>query len=218
MKKLFYLWMAIASIGILPIVSSCETEDGQPPAGIFVSSHYLQDYILPDSMTNLGYDVRNGEFTVWFRVEGELVSSEEWYSPHVEPHPLYDSLSNRYNDNSWNRETMHHYEVLATPVKSVSFVSDIDYGTEMPAGCNLCDYGNLLVYSLGDFILSGYKVVYSEKLGKPLKEYTNNEKCLWDRSSIQLVLPVIPSAPHHVTVTIEFEDGKSLTKTLHVEL
>lgn len=217
-KRNIFVWVAMA---MALLITSCG--DGEDTLSCYRSSHRVNDYVLPDSIIYLRYEmVDDGSFHVAFSVDGELVSSGEKISSGSR-HELFDSISGLYHDDHYKGEISgeESNRVVAFPITTVSIVSDMDYGEQYPAGCNLCDYSIFHGISLGKFVLNGYRFDESDNflpyINKPYTELTDAEKCLW-YGCIEFELPVVPTASHNLTVTISFEGGKTLTKMLRVEL
>lgn len=214
MKKLIYLWMALALL-----TTSCG--DDSTPEASFRSVHLVSDYFLPDTFESATYGKTfDGAYYLYFRVNGERVSSGE-SSVGVPRHELFDSISNLYHDDHWNGWNDCETFVCAFPVTSISLVADVDYGEDMPAGCNLCDYLKVYVSSWGEFVLNNYPndMEHLQHVEKLFSDFTEKEKSLWSNGSIEIILPQsVPLMPHNVTFTISFEGGKTLTKMLRVEL
>lgn len=215
-KKSIFVWVAMA---MALLVTAC----GEEEDALFTwSTHAVNDYVLPDSIIYLRWEMEDdGSFYVAFSVDGEWVSSGEVIS--MPRHELFDSISQLYHDDHYNDRVSGEVScgVIAFPVTDVSIVSDMDYGAEYPAGCNLCDYSMFFTSSWGKFVLNDYRFDEGDDdwpyIRKPYAELTYAEKCLWF-GGIQFVMPVVPTVSHNLTVTISFEGGRTLTKTLHVEL
>lgn len=215
--KHIFVW-AVMAMALL--ITACGEKDED--ALFCWSTHAVNDYVLPDSIINLRWGTEaDGRFYVAFSVDGEWVSSGEIIS--VPRHELFDSISQLYHDDHYNGRVSGELPdgVIAFPVTDVSIVSDMDYGAEYPAGCNLCDYAMFFASSWGKFVMNGYRFDEGDDnlpyIAKPYAELTDAEKCLWF-GGIEFVMPVVPTSSHNLTVTLSFEGGRILTQTLHVEL
>ena len=225
MNKFFQIIIgALMAIAVIAFASCRENNEGEKtPEYVWPSKHFNQSYILPDSLSNLSWDMATKDedsIAMGFRFMGEYVHSGECPTNPHSPHPLYGSLVGMYHDTAWYGTTNYMYPAIAYPVSAISIVSDADFDDEHLAGSELIDIANVNVLSCGDFVLNGYP--YDEEHFKsiiqPFSKFTRNERRLWCGSvGIYLPFPSL-SRTHNLTVTFSFEGWKSVSSTVHVEL
>lgn len=224
MNKIFQIIIgALTAVAIIAFASCQEEDEGGTPEYTWPSKHYLQKYILPDSLTNLSWSIvsKTGDsITIGFRFEGEFVYSGECPTNLQSPHPLYDSLVRMYHDTAWHGKTNYMYPAVAYPVSAISVVSDADFDDTHLAGSELIDIAKIYSGSYALFVLNGYNGRYpQEQILKPFCEFTQLEKSLWRPGGIGIYLPLPTlSRTHNFTVTFSFEGWKSVSSTVHVEL
>ena len=225
MNKFFQIIIgALMAIAVSAFASCREDNEGEKtPEYEWPSKHFNQSYILPDSLSNLAWNIvtKDGDsIAMGFRFMGEYVHSGECPTNPHSPHPLYDSLVRMYHDTAWRGTTNYRYPPVAYPVSAISVVSDADFDDAHLAGSELIDIACVDVLSRGDFVLNGYP--YDDEHFKSIRQsfskFTRNERCLWCGSvGLHLTLPTL-SRTHNLTVTFSFEGWKSVSSTVHVEL
>lgn len=197
---------------------------GGTPEYTWPSKHYLQRYILPDSLIDPSWDylskIKKDSFLLGFGLGGESICSGECPADPQPPHPLYDSLVKMYHDTAWRGKTNYMYPAIAYPVSAISVVSDADFDDAHLAGSELIDIANIYSGSYALFVLNGYNGRYpQEDFLKPFCEYTQQERSLWNGASVGIYFPLPTlSRTHNFTVTFSFEGWKSVSSTVRVEL
>ena len=232
MNKFFQIIVgALTTVAVIVFVSCREEDEGkQTPEYTWPSKHYLQSYILPDSMENLSWNIvtkKGDSIEMGFCFKGEYVYSGECPTHPQTPHPLYDSLVRMYHDTAWYGKTNYMYPAIAYPVSAISVVSDADFDDTHLAGSELIDVAKIYSESYALFIQNGYNGIYSQEhilkpfceVLKPFSEYEQQEKSLWDEGPVGIHLPLPTlSRTHNLTVTFSFDGWKSVSSTVHVEL
>ena len=225
MNKFFQIIVgALTTVAVIVFVSCREEDEGkQTPEYTWPSKHYLQSYILPDSMENLSWNIvtkKGDSIEMGFCFKGEYVYSGECPTHPQTPHPLYDSLVRMYHDTAWYGKTNYMYPAIAYPVSAISVVSDADFDDTHLAGSELIDVAKIYSESYALFVLNGYNGRYpQEDFLKPFCEYTQQERSLWNGASVGIYFPLPTlSRTHNFTVTFSFEGWKSVSSTVHVEL
>ena len=225
MNKIFQIIVgAMTTVAVIAFASCQEEDGGGTPEYTWPSKHYLQRYILPDSLIDPSWDylskIKKDSFLLGFGLGGESICSGECPADPQPPHPLYDSLVKMYHDTAWRGKTNYMYPAIAYPVSAISVVSDADFDDAHLAGSELIDIANVDALSRGDFVLNGYPYddEHFKRISQPFSKFTQNERCLWCGAvGIHLPLPTL-SRTHNFTVTFSFEGWKSVSSTVHVEL
>ncbi|MBO7607195.1 MAG: hypothetical protein J6T28_06230 [Paludibacteraceae bacterium] len=225
MNKIFQIIIgALTTVAVIAFASCQEEDGGGTPEYTWPSKHYLQRYILPDSLIDPSWDylskIKKDSFLLGFGLGGESICSGECPADPQPPHPLYDSLVKMYHDTAWRGKTNYMYPAIAYPVSAISVVSDADFDDAHLAGSELIDIANIYSGSYALFVLNGYNGRYpQEDFLKPFCEYTQQERSLWNGASVGIYLPLPTlSRTHNLTVTFSFEGWKSVSSTVHVEL
>ena len=225
MNKIFQIIIgALTAVAVIAFTSCGEEDEGKnTPEYTWPSKHYLQSYILPDSMENLSWNMvtkKGDSIAMGFCFKGEYVYSGECPTHPHPSHPLYDSLVRMYHDTAWYGKTNYMYPAIAYPVSAISVVSDADFDDAHLAGSELIDIANIYSGSYALFVLNGYNGRYpQEDFLKPFCEYTQQERSLWNGASVGIYFPLPTlSRTHNFTVTFSFEGWKSVSSTVHVEL
>ncbi|MBO7505963.1 MAG: hypothetical protein J6T67_01095 [Paludibacteraceae bacterium] len=225
MNKFFQIIVgALMTIVVIAVVSCKEENEGEKtPEYEWSSKHYIQRYILPDSLIDSSWDflsTSKDSFLLGFGIGGESIYSGECPNNPQPPHPLYDSLVRMYHDTAWHGTTNYMYPAVAYPVSAISVVSDADFDDTHPAGSELIDIAKIYSGSYALFVQNGYNGRYPQKhILKPFCEFTQQEKSLWNGASIGIYLPLPSlSRTHNLTVTFSFEGWKSVSSTVRVEL
>ena len=226
MNKFFQIIVgALTTVTVIAFASCQEEDEGKnTPEYTWPSKHYLQKYILPDSLIDPSWDylskIKKDSFLLGFGVGGESICSGECPTHPQTPHPLYDSLVRMYHDTAWHGTTNYRYSAIAYPVSAISVVSDADFDDTHLAGSELIDIANVYSGSYALFVLNGYNGRYpQEDFLKPFCEYTQLERSLWNGASVGIYFPLPTlSRTHNFTVTFSFEGWKSVSSTVHVEL
>ena len=225
MNKFFQIIVgALTTVAVIVFVSCREEDEGKnTPEYEWPSKHFNQSYILPDSLSNLSWNIvtkAGDSIAMGFRFEGESVYSGECPTNPHSPHPLYDSLTRMYHDTAWRGTTNYRYPPVAYPVSAISVVSDADFDDAHLAGSELIEIASVNALSRGDFVLNGYPYddEHFKSIRQPFSKFTHNERCLWCGAvGIHLPLPTL-SRTHNLTVTFSFDGWKSVSSTVHVEL
>ncbi|MBP5480738.1 MAG: hypothetical protein J6Y22_03175 [Paludibacteraceae bacterium] len=225
MNKIFQIIIgALTTVAVIAFASCQEEDGGGTPEYTWPSKHYLQRYILPDSLIDPSWDylskIKKDSFLLGFGLGGESICSGECPADPQPPHPLYDSLVKMYHDTAWRGKTNYMYPAIAYPVSAISVVSDADFDDAHLAGSELIDIANIYSGSYALFVLNGYNGRYpQEDFLKPFCEYTQQERSLWNGASVGIYFPLPTlSRTHNFTVTFSFEGWKSVSSTVHVEL
>ncbi len=225
MNKIFQIIIgALMTVVVVAVVSCKEEDEGKKtPEYEWPSKHYLQRYILPDSLVDSSWDflsTSKDSFLLGFGIGGESICSGECPNNPQSPHPLYDSLVKMYHDTAWHGTTNYMYPAVAYPVSSISVVSDADFDDTHPAGSELIGIAKIYSGSYALFVQNGYNGRYpQEQILKPFCEFTQLEKSLWRNGGIAIYLPLPTlSRTHNFTVTFSFENWKSVSSTVRVEL
>ena len=232
MNKFFQIIVgAMTTVAVIAFTSCGEEDEGKnTPEYTWSSKHYLQSYILPDSMGNLSWNMvtkKGDSIVMGFCFKGEYVYSGECPTHPHPSHPLYDSLVRMYHDTAWHGTTNYRYSAIAYPVSAISVVSDADFDDANLAGSELIDIANIYSESYALFIQNGYNGIYSQghilkpfcEVLKPFSEYAQQERSLWNEGPVGIYLPSPTlSRTHNFTVTFSFEGWKSVSSTVHVEL
>ena len=225
MNKIFQIIIgALTTVAVIAFASCLEEDGGGTPEYTWPSKHYLQRYILPDSLIDPSWDylskIKKDSFLLGFGLGGESICSGECPADPQPPHPLYDSLVKMYHDTAWRGKTNYMYPAIAYPVSAISVVSDADFDDAHLAGSELIDIANIYSGSYALFVLNGYNGRYpQEDFLKPFCEYTQQERSLWNGASVGIYFPLPTlSRTHNFTVTFSFEGWKSVSSTVHVEL
>lgn len=225
MNKFFQIIVgALTTVAVIAFASCQEEDGGGTPEYTWPSKHYLQRYILPDSLIDPSWDylskIKKDSFLLGFGLGGESICSGECPADPQPPHPLYDSLVKMYHDTAWRGKTNYMYPAIAYPVSAISVVSDADFDDAHLAGSELIDIANIYSGSYALFVLNGYNGRYpQEDFLKPFCEYTQQERSLWNGASVGIYFPLPTlSRTHNFTVTFSFEGWKSVSSTVRVEL
>ena len=225
MNKIFQIIVgAMTTVAVIAFASCQEEDGGGTPEYTWPSKHYLQRYILPDSLIDPSWDylskIKKDSFLLGFGLGGESICSGECPADPQPPHPLYDSLVKMYHDTAWRGKTNYMYPAIAYPVSAISVVSDADFDDAHLAGSELIDIANIYSGSYALFVLNGYNGRYpQEDFLKPFCEYTQQERSLWNGASVGIYFPLPTlSRTHNFTVTFSFEGWKSVSSMVHVEL
>ncbi len=192
----------------------CKTEPS------WISKQYISCYVSPDTLEPVIQKETNSFCIVLF-LNGERIFSGEDPSPFYPRHPLYDSISSLYNDNTWNRKSSYDNEVIAYTVNIIQIISDKDLDSSCPAGNNLIEKATVYAESFGDFVLSKYPFGQEplKNVKKAFKDMTKAERSLWYGGGCRVNLPYPEQAgTYNFTITVTFEGGKTLTQTIEAEL
>lgn len=214
-------WALFCAILSIPFACGDET-DGEPEY-FWESQHLHNSYTIPDSLSDMSWHMHpnypKDSFVISFCINGETVYSDECKVP--QKPEVFDSICRLYHDTAWYGKSNAMDPPVAYPVSGISIVSDADFDESHPAGSDLSDIAILLTHSWGDFVLNGYPRGDEQlkKIRKKFSEFTHNEKCLWYDGSFQIYFPLPTlSRTHHLTVTLSFEGGKSISSTIEVNL
>ena len=192
----------------------CKTEPS------WISKQYISCYVSPDTLESVIQKETNSFCIVLF-LNGERIFSGEDPSPFYPRHPLYDSISSLYNDNTWNRKSSYNNKAVAYTVNTIQIISDKDFDSSCPAGNNLIEKATVSAESWGDFVLNGYpeeQKNYLRYINKLFGDMTKAERSLW-REGCRIYLPYPEKAgTYKFTITVTFEGGKTLTQTIEAEL
>lgn len=225
MKQIILFILKCATLyTLLSISFACgdDNEDGYPPI-YWESQHLHNSYTIPDSLSDLNWNIdpyyHKDSFVIGYCIKGETVYSDECKIPNKPE--VFDSICRLYHDTAWYGKSSETDPPVAYPVSGVSIVSDADFDESHPAGSDLSDITTVCTESWGEFVLNGYprgdeQLIY---LSKKFSEFTHNEKCLWWHGGKSFVIPLPTlSRTHHLTVTLSFEGGKSISSTIEVNL
>ena len=190
------------------------------PDPSWISKQYINCYVSPDTLEPVIQKETNS-FCIVLLFNGELILSGEDLSPFYPRHPLFDSISSLYNDNTWNRESSYNNKAVAYTVNTIQIISDKDFDSSCPAGNNLIEKATVSAESWGDFVLNGYpegQKDYLRYINKLFSDMSKAERSLW-REGCRIYLPYPEKAgTYKFTITVTFEGGKTLTQTIEAEL
>ena len=193
----------------------CDSKKESDTADV-MAGHAVVKYVVPDTLI-LGITTwtdRPSGFVIASEFDGEHVSWEK------EGNSRFDYFASLNHDEGYDfYATWEMPPACPYPVKCLSVVSDADFDEQHPTGAELCDLADICVYSMGEFVLSGYRGENVEELlFKPFALFSDYERYLWCGGiGIYLPLPTL-SRTHNLTVTFSFEGWKSVSSTVHVEL
>ncbi len=216
-KKIYNSFIVII-VAMSMIFGSCNKEGRDEPS--WESNHFMQRYILPDSITQLTWEF-SGEDTilVGFCLDGENVLSGEAPNDAENKHPMYDYFVKKYHDTTWWGKTYYLGYAIAYPIENISIIADKDYDEAHHAGDDLSDVLFVGIQSWGEFVLNDYpkNMEHCQYVEKPFKDFSKNEKSLWYGGiGFRLPKPTL-SKDFNLTITITFEEGRTLSTTTHIE-
>lgn len=217
MKKI----VLIIHLIFVVLLFSCNKEEiisGPPPS--WQSKHLICNYLIPDSLELRFYKEPVG-FCIVIEFAGNRVFSGDDASEFYPQDPLFDSISSLYNDNSWNRKSDFSGEAVAYTVNGIQILSDKDFDSSYPAGNNLIEKATVSAESWGDFVLWKYPIGQEplKNVKKAFKDMTKAERSLWYGDRCEVIFPYPEqSGTYNFTITVTFEGGKTLTKTIEAEL
>jgi len=207
---------------------SCEKGDGYGES--FFSKSYITDYVYPDSLESCFVETVDDRMVMRLRFHGGYyvaLSSYRYFADWERREYLFDSLMVSYGDTTYNEDIyVEGHQALATPIDSISVISDADYDENHAAGSDLSDIVIFQGVSYYNFISHGYfreEDIYGDyyddnglKLNRPLSELRPEDYHLWDFYPFEFKFfkPSL-SQVHHITVTIA-TGGKTfkVTETL----
>ncbi|MBR0502495.1 MAG: DUF5034 domain-containing protein [Paludibacteraceae bacterium] len=200
------------------IIQSCKNQE--EPEATWYSNHAIQKYIMPDSITDLTWKfIGEDTILVGFCLNGENVLSGEAPNDAENKHPMYDYFVKKYHDTSWGGRTFYFACAIAYPIENISIVADKDYDENHYAGDDLNDVLFVGIQSWGEFVLNDYpkNMEHCQYVEKPFKDFSKNEKSLWYGGiGFRLPKPTL-SKDFNLTITITFEEGRTLSTTTHIE-
>jgi len=215
MKRIVLIILTFFSVFLF----SCDEEKiCCTPEPSWISKQYISCYVLPDTLEPVIQKETNS-FCIALLFNGELILSGEdlFYTRH----PLFDSISSLYNDNTWNRKSNYDNKAVAYTVNSIQIISDKDFDSFCPAGNNLIEKATVSAESWGDFVLNGYpegQKDYLRYINKLFSDMSKAERSLW-REGCRIYLPYPEqSGTYNFTITVTFEGGKTLRNTIEAEL
>jgi len=213
MKTLFSLFKTLFFVIPIVILTGCGKESDTADV---MAGHAVVKYVVPDTLVL--------DITTWTDRPSGFVIASEFDGEHVswekEGNSRFDYFASLNHDEGYDfYATWEMPPACPYPVKCLSVVSDADFDEQHPTGAELCDLADICVYSMGEFVLSGYRGENVEELlFKPFSLFSDYERYLWCGGiGIYLPLPTL-SRTHNLIVTFSFEGWKSVSSTVHVEL
>lgn len=207
---------------------SCEQGDGYGES--FFSKSYITDYVYPDSLVSHYVETVDDTMVVCLDFQATYrvgLLSYRHFADWERREQLFDSLMVSYGDTTYNEDIyLEGHQALATPIDSISVVSDADYDENHTAGSDLSDIVIFQGVSYYNFISHGYFREkdtfgdyyddYGSKLKRRLSELRPEDYHLWKFYPFEFkFLKPSLSQVHHITVTIA-TGGKTfkVTETL----
>ena len=151
MKTLFSLFKTLFFVIPIVILTRCGKESDTADV---MAGHAVVKYVVPDTLI-LGITTwtdRPSGFVIASEFDGEHVSWEK------EGNSRFDYFASLNHDEGYDfYATWEMPPACPYPVKCLSVVSDADFDEQHPTGAELCDLADICVYSMGEFVLSGYR-------------------------------------------------------------
>lgn len=177
--------------------------------------NYVPYYISPETMEQNSYWNFGSEPSIVLVISGSRISKTNSSTK-----AIYDSLASKYGDLNYKRNAeIERDGALSVAIDSIIIVSDCDIDSEHPKGSNLSDIVKLSTKGYYEYINGGYKQIDlgKDKLISEYKKYELSLLCHKHGLGFHFDKTLSIKGTHNFTITVVFENGKSLTSTQTVD-